>query len=126
MKIRIEVQKRTSIDEYRIQGRGGMGIIDIQTGDRNGSAIGVIQVTNEDRVMLITNAGQVIKIPVANIRECHRNTKGVRCMKVDDKDWIVSMVKVPEDENAEDEMSEVDGALSEKSDATDEDSTSTE
>ena len=49
------------------QGRGGMGIIDIQTGERNGKAVGVLQGEQSDRVMLITNAGQVIKIPVANI-----------------------------------------------------------
>ena len=87
-----------------------MGIIDIQTGERNGKAVGVLQVEQSDRVMLITNAGQVIKIPVANIRECHRNTKGVRCMRVDDNDWIVSMVKVQEDDTPDDDLNETESS----------------
>jgi DNA gyrase subunit A len=99
--------KRTQSHEYRSQNRGGMGIIDIQTGDRNGMVVGMTQVYDDDRIMLITNGGQVIKIPVSNIRECHRNTKGVRLMRVEDPDRIVSIVRVVEaDEEIEPEEPE--------------------
>lgn len=86
--------KRTRSEEYRSQNRGGRGVIDIQTGERNGGVVGMIQVYDDDRIMLITTSGQVIKIPVHNIRECHRNTKGVRLMRVDDQDKIVSITRV--------------------------------
>ena len=86
--------KRTRSNEYRNQNRGGKGVIDIQTGERNGGVVGMIQVYDYDRIMLITNGGQVIKIPVNNIRECHRNTKGVRLMRVEEPDKIVSITRV--------------------------------
>lgn len=95
--------KRTAIDQYRQQNRGGQGIRDIQTGARNGMVAGTVQVHDEDRIMLITDTGRVIKIPVRNIRVLGRNTKGVTLMKVDNDERIVSVARVPEEEHAEEE-----------------------
>ncbi len=95
--------KRTPMEEYRQQNRGGQGVIDIVTDDRNGRVAGAVQVLDEDRVMLITDTGRVIKIPVRNIRTLKRNTKGVTLMRVDDDERIVSVARVvdPEDEGEE-------------------------
>ncbi|MEL6341753.1 MAG: DNA gyrase subunit A [Myxococcota bacterium] len=93
--------KRTAVDEYRQQNRGGQGIIAIQTGDRNGLAVGALQVHDDDRIMLITDTGRVIKIPVRNIRVLSRNTKGVTLMRVDDNERIVSIARVPDAEDGE-------------------------
>ena len=99
--------KRTSLDEYRVQNRGGMGIIDIKVGPTGRRAeatrvAGAVLVHDDDMVMLITNKGQVIKCPVANIREVSRNTSGVRIMNVDADEVVVSVARLvdePEDEN---------------------------
>jgi len=86
--------KRTLLKEYRVQGRGGQGIIDIVTDDRNGDVAGAVQVHEDDRIMLITDTGRVIKCGVANIRETARNTKGVTLMRVEDGERIVSVARV--------------------------------
>ena len=91
--------KRTSLSEYRLQKRGGFGIFDIKTDDRNGSAVGSILVDDEDKIMLLTNKGQLIKIPVKNIRATGRNTKGVRLMNVSKGELIVSVTRVIESED---------------------------
>ncbi len=99
--------KRTDLSEYRVQGRAGSGIINIVTDERNGKVVGSVQVADGDRIMLITDTGRVIKIPVANIRVVGRNTKGVTLMRVDDDERIVSMTRIPEAEADEAEDSEV-------------------
>jgi len=93
--------KRTALGNYRQQNRGGQGVIDIHTGTRNGQVVGAVQVRDDDRLMLITNNGRVIKIPVFNIRVLGRNTKGVTLMRVDDDERIVSIARVPEEEAGE-------------------------
>lgn len=93
--------KRTLVSLYRRQNRGGQGIINIRTGERNGKVVGGVQVYDEDRIMLITDNGRVIKIPVRNIRLLSRNTKGVTLMRVDEGESIVSIARVPESENDE-------------------------
>ncbi len=102
--------KRTKLDEYRVQGRGGQGIIDIVTGERNGSVAGVVQVSEEDRIMLMTDTGRVIKLGVTNIREVARNTKGVTLMRVDDDERIVSVARVVDSEEDEDEVLDAESA----------------
>ncbi|MFT5582871.1 MAG: DNA gyrase subunit A [Cognaticolwellia sp.] len=98
--------KRTVLGEYRLQGRGGQGIINIKTGERNGAVVGSMQVQDEDRIMLITDTGRVIKIPVTNIRVTGRNTMGVTLMRVEDGERIVSIARVVEDEESEEGSSE--------------------
>jgi DNA gyrase subunit A len=90
--------KRTELSEYRMQNRGGMGVIDIQTGKRNGYIVGSLLVEDEDRIMLISENGIIIKIPVINIRDQSRNTKGVTVMRIPEDDRIVSIVKVLDDD----------------------------
>jgi DNA gyrase subunit A len=93
--------KRTPLNEYRQQHRGGSGIIDIKTGSRNGAIVGSLLVEETDRIMLISENGLIIKISVENIRDQSRNTKGVTVMRVPEDDRIVSIAKVLEDEEEE-------------------------
>ena len=88
--------KRTVLDEYRVQGRNGKGIIDIQTGDRNGEVVGATMVREDDQVMVITAAGRVIRIPVIQVRQTARNTKGVRLIRVDDTEPVAGLVRMEE------------------------------
>ncbi len=93
--------KRTLLTEYRTQNRGGKGLIDIQTSDRNGPVVAVSKVTDDDEVMLTTNSGMVIRTKVSTMRTIGRNTQGVRLIKVDDGDTVSSLAKLPEDELGE-------------------------
>jgi len=93
--------KRTPLKEYRQQKRGGSGVIDINTGPRNGAIVGSLLVEESDQVMLITEKGVIIKIRVDKIRDQSRNTKGVTVMRVPEDDRIVSIAKVLEDEDTE-------------------------
>jgi DNA gyrase subunit A len=103
--------KRTSMSEYRVQNRGGMGIIDIKVGvtarrKLPSRVAGAIMVHDDDLVMLITNKGQVIKCPVMNIREVSRNTTGVRIMNVDSDEVVVSVARIV-DESDEEGLEEI-------------------
>ncbi len=94
--------KRTAIEKYRIQGRGGMGVINMVVDDRNGTVVGSVQVHDTDLIMMMTNTGRVIKIPVINIRETQsRAAKGVRLMRIEKKERIVSVTRVVEDMDEE-------------------------
>jgi DNA gyrase subunit A len=90
--------KRTPLSLYRVQGRGGSGIINIHTGERNGDVASTLQVHNDDLIMMITDTGRVIKCPVVNIRESGRNTKGVTIMRIGDDERIVSLARVIDDD----------------------------
>ena len=90
--------KRTLLTEYRTQNRGGKGLIDIQTNERNGPVVAVSKVTDEDEVMLTTNGGMVIRTKVSTMRTIGRNTLGVRLIKLDEGDTVSSLAKLPEDE----------------------------
>ncbi len=99
--------KRTAIDKYRVQGRGGQGVINMVVDERNGLVVGSVQVRDEDRVMLITDTGRVIKIGVKDIRETQsRATKGVRLMRVDEDERIVAVTRVVESEEDDEEAYE--------------------
>ncbi len=93
--------KRTPLDRYRTQGRGGKGIIDIVTDERNGRVAGAVTVQEGDRVMLVTDTGRVIKMRVDDIRETDRNTKGVTLMRVEDNERVVGVTRVVEAEDEE-------------------------
>ena len=90
--------KRTLLTEYRTQNRGGKGLIDIQTSERNGPVVAVSKVTDDDEVMLTTNGGMVIRTKVSTMRTIGRNTQGVRLIKLDEGDTVSSLAKLPEDE----------------------------
>ena len=93
--------KRTKLSEYRLQGRGGKGVINIRTGDRNGQVVGSVQVHEEDKIMLITDTGRVIKTRVHEVRETGRAALGVTMMRVSAKERIVSITRVIEDDGEE-------------------------
>lgn len=88
--------KRTEIDEYRVQSRGGVGIINIQTTARNGSVVGIAYVEDEDELMLITQQGKVLRMGTRDIRPIGRATQGVRLIEIDKQDQVVSLARVGE------------------------------
>ena len=96
--------KRTLLTEYRTQNRGGKGLIDIQTSERNGPVVAVSKVTDDDEVMLTTSGGMVIRTTVSTMRTIGRNTQGVRLIKLDEGDTVSSLAKLPEDELGDDAM----------------------
>lgn len=86
--------KRTAVDEYRLTRRGGSGVINIQTSERNGKVVAVDSVTDEDEVIVISQDGTMIRIPCKDISTIGRNTQGVRVMKLREGDKVVSATKV--------------------------------
>ena len=90
--------KRSDIAEYRLIGRGGKGVINIQCSERNGDVVAVDSVTDEDEVMMISQSGIVIRMPCKGISIIGRNTQGVRLMKLDEKDKVVSATKIAREE----------------------------
>ena len=92
--------KRTELDEYRVQSRGGVGIINIQTSERNGKVIGVTQVTGEDELMLITQQGKILRMASSNIRTIGRATQGVRLIDIEGEDRAVSIARLAEKDEA--------------------------
>ncbi|CAM6055141.1 unnamed protein product [Sphagnum tenellum] len=82
--------KRTPVSEYRIQNRGGIGLINMKTNERNGLIMGSRQVSAKDDVMLVSNKGQMIRIHVGEISEQGRNTQGVRLFSLSQNEKLVS------------------------------------
>jgi DNA gyrase subunit A len=93
--------KRTPLAEYRITSRGGKGVVNMKTTDRNGSVVGTLQVTEESDVMIITAHGKVIRVHSNEIREAGRSTQGVRLLRLDDKDAIAAAAMLQEDQEEE-------------------------
>jgi len=91
--------KRTELDEYRVQSRGGVGIISIQTTDRNGRVVGIAYVRGEDELMLITQQGKVLRMPTSGIRAIGRATQGVRLIEIESDDRVVSVARLAEQED---------------------------
>ena len=96
--------KRSSVDEYRLQKRGGKGIIAIKASERNGKIIGAMQVVEDDEIMLIASSGKIIRINMQNVRVIGRNTQGVRLINLEPGEKVVAMdmVATDEEENGED------------------------
>tara|TARA_B100000686_G_scaffold352688_1_gene455595 strand:- start:3107 stop:5647 length:2541 start_codon:yes stop_codon:yes gene_type:complete len=86
--------KRTAIDEFPVQGRGGKGVIAIQTSKRNGRTVGSIQVGDEDEVMLISSGGTLVRTPVSEISVIGRNTQGVTLIRVEKGQRLVGLARV--------------------------------
>src|SRR3954453_12939220 len=93
--------KRTPVDEYRLQRRGGSGVINIKTTERNGDVVGMAAVCDDDELMLITEKGILIRTRVSEIRETGRNAAGVKLIRVDEGDRLVAMAKIDADEATE-------------------------
>ncbi len=99
--------KRTEVDEYRIQGRGGMGIVTIKTNERNGKLVGVGVVDNEQELLLVSDQGQILRTRVSQISTYGRNTQGVTVMNLDEGESVVSIAALePEAEEEEEAVEE--------------------
>ena len=95
--------KRTRVDEFSLQGRGGQGVISIQTSERNGAVVGAIQVAEDEEVMLISNNGTLVRTPAADISVLGRNTQGVRLIRLADGEKLVQIEPVAASVNGVDE-----------------------
>ena len=98
--------KRTRLTEYNRQGRGGQGVISIQTNARNGNSVGAILVGEADEAMLITNGGTLVRTRVGEVSVIGRNTQGVKVIGVSEGEQLISVEKVAESDD-EDELPDV-------------------
>jgi DNA gyrase subunit A len=92
--------KRTEIDEFPIQGRGGQGVIAIQTTERNGRTVGAVQVHEDDEIMLISSSGTLVRTAVRDISIIGRNTQGVTLIRVESGQRLVGLATIESIENA--------------------------
>ena len=88
------IGKRSSFDEYRVQSRGGKGIITMKTTDKTGKVARALVVHDGDELMLMTNSGQSVRIPVNQIREAGRNTQGVILITLREGELLQDVAKV--------------------------------
>ncbi len=95
--------KRTAAADYPVKGRGGQGVISIQTTERNGKVVGAIEVNDDHQVMLISNAGTLVRTPVDQISVIGRNTQGVRLIRLADDEHLTGIERIEADEEADEE-----------------------
>jgi DNA gyrase subunit A len=88
--------KRTAVSEYRLQGRGGRGIISVKVTDKNGPAVSFHQVRGDDEIMVITAEGKILRTKVDDVREISRNAQGVRLIDMGESDRVVGVAKLAE------------------------------
>ncbi len=95
--------KRTEVDEFSTQGRGGQGVIAIQASKRNGAMVGAIQATDEDEIMLISSSGTLVRTGVDDVSTQGRNTQGVRLIRVAEGDRLVGLDRIEQIQEDNDE-----------------------
>jgi DNA gyrase subunit A len=95
--------KRTEMEEYPLQSRGGKGVITMKATDKTGRVVGGQQVTEDDQLMLVTNTGKIIRLRIKDIRVIGRNTQGVRLIDLEEGERVVSLARVAEKEEDEEE-----------------------
>jgi DNA gyrase subunit A len=88
--------KRTDVAEYRLQSRGGIGVQNVQTSERNGPVVGIEYVTDRDELLLVTEQGQIIRTRAGDLRRIGRNTQGVKLMDLAEGDRLVSLATLSE------------------------------
>jgi DNA gyrase subunit A len=100
--------KRTAIDEYPVHRRGGKGVITIKTNERNGRVVAAPLVEEDDELMLMTDGGKIIRMPVEGISVISRNTQGVKLMDLAPGEKVTSVARLPggADMSPEDELDE--------------------
>jgi len=98
--------KRTPTEDYPTKNRGGKGVITIKTSDRNGKVVALRIVSDDDDLMIITDGGKLIRMPVAGIPTIGRNTQGVRLIRLDEAERVVAMERMAEKEEGEGERVE--------------------
>ena len=86
--------KRTDVQDFPVQGRGGQGVIAIQTSERNGRTVGAVQVADEDEIMLISSSGTLVRTAVDDISVQGRNTQGVRLIRVEEGQRLVGLARI--------------------------------
>ena len=92
--------KRTPLAEYRVTSRGGKGVINLKSTDRNGTVVAALQVREDSDVMIITGQGKVIRVHSGEIREAGRSTQGVRLLRLEEGDRIAAAASILEEEEA--------------------------
>ncbi|MDP3025026.1 MAG: DNA gyrase subunit A [candidate division Zixibacteria bacterium] len=90
--------KRTPISDYRVTNRGGKGVINVKTSERNGKVVAIKEVLEDDELMIITEKGIIIRQPVKQIKEIGRNTQGVKLINLDEGDRVVDVARVVKSE----------------------------
>ncbi len=90
--------KRTEIDEYRVQSRGGVGVINITTSERNGPVVGVSYVQQGDELLVITQQGMILRMVTDDVRSIGRATQGVTIIDLEENDKVVSIARLIEKE----------------------------
>ncbi len=103
VEIGVEVEDVSSSSRYRTQRRGGKGVRDIKTTERNGRVVAIVPVQDDDEILLMTSRGKLQRINCADIKPIGRNTQGVNIMRLDEGDTLAAVVRVPRDENVVDE-----------------------
>ena len=98
--------KRTSVEDFPVYGRGGQGVIGMQTSDRNGAMVGAVQVKESDEIMLISDKGTLVRTRVDEISVQGRNTQGVRLIRLKGGEKLVGIEQVDEPEETSDSDSE--------------------
>jgi DNA gyrase subunit A len=86
--------KRTQITEYRLQSRAGKGVINLKTVERNGKVVGVLSVSEESEVMLISQQGKITRLDASTIRESGRSAQGVRLINLEEGDQVAAVCLV--------------------------------
>ncbi len=98
--------KRTAVEEYPTYGRGGQGVISIQTSERNGAVVGAVQVNDDDEIMLISDQGTLVRTPVAGVSRLGRNTQGVTLIRLAEEENLVGLERIAEADIGDAETSE--------------------
>jgi DNA gyrase subunit A len=98
-----EEESSSSGFRYRTQNRGGKGLRDIKTTERNGPVIGIVPVKDEDELMMMTARGKIQRVKVSDFNPIGRNTQGVRIMSLEEGDTLAAIVRVPKEEREEGE-----------------------
>jgi DNA gyrase subunit A len=93
--------KRTDVDAYRLQSRGGKGVINVKTTARNGNVVNILLVSEKSELMVISQYGKIIRIDSANIREAGRSTQGVRLLHLENGDRVAAASVIPPEEAVE-------------------------
>ena len=93
--------KRTEIEEYRLQSRGGVGVIDIYASTRNGPVVGFVHVVGGDELLVITQQGMILRMPTDDVRAIGRATQGVKLIDIEEGDKVVSVAKLEDRDEAD-------------------------
>ena len=102
-------EESSSSFRYRTQNRGGKGLRDIKTTDRNGPVVSIVRVDDAEELLMMTARGKIQRIKVSDVNVIGRNTQGVRIMTMDEGDTLTAVVRVPKEENGGAEEASVEG-----------------